>query len=223
MELSKTIVWSDHLEDYFKSIGEKSYTYALLHKQAEKKYTQRKVYIELPVIVLTSLSGTLSISSSSLFENAEKTASVFIGFLSIFCGILNTVNTYFSYAKRAEGHRISNIEYNKLYRFLEIELKLPRHERMQPSDLLKKTRDDYERLNEISPLIDMEIIEKLKEKFKDYNVHKPSEMNGLEEIVVYRPPQDLPEPIEEEKDMSEVEKMINDSHQEINGLLKLSE
>lgn len=185
MELSKTIVWSDDLENYFKSIGEKSYAYALLHKLSEKKYSSRKVYIELPVIVLTSVSGTLSISSSSLFEGDEKTASIFIGFLSLFCGVLNTVNTYFSYAKRAEGHRISNIEYNKLYRFLDIEMKLPRKQRMNPSDLLKFTRDGYERLNEISPLIDMEIIEKFKEKYKDYNVHKPSECNGLEEIIIY--------------------------------------
>lgn len=186
MELSKTIVWSEDLENYFKSIGEKSYSYALLHKLSEKKYSTRKVYIELPVIVLTSISGTLSISSSSLFAENEKIASIFIGFLSLFCGILNTINTYFSYAKRAEGHRISNIEYNKLFRFLEIELKLPRTERMNPSDLLKFTRDNYERLNEISPLIDIEIIDKFKEKYKDYKVQKPSECNGLEEITIYK-------------------------------------
>lgn len=186
MDLSKSISWSLELENYFKEIGEKSYSYALLHKLSEKKYSRLKVYIELPVIVLTSISGTLSISSSSLFEGDEKNASIFIGFLSIFCGVLNTVNTYFSYSKRVEGHRISNIEYNKLYRFLEIELKLPRSERIKASDLLKFTRDSYERLNEISPLIDTDIIQSFKKKYKDYDyVNKPPECNGLESIKIH--------------------------------------
>lgn len=199
MELSKNIKWTNDLEQYFKHIGEKAYSYSILHKLSEKKYSNLKQYIELPTIILTSISGTMSISSSSLFEGNEKTASVCIGFLSLFCGVLSTINTYYSFGKRTESHRISNIEYSKLFRFLHIEMKLPRHERLLPSDLLKQVKDNFERLAEISPLIDLDIIDTYKKKYNDKYDHiaKPSEVNGLEEIKIF---------VDDEKDIDEEEK-----------------
>jgi AraC-like DNA-binding protein len=114
---------------------------------------------------------------------------------------MNTVGTYFAFSKRAEAHRISAIQYSKLYRFLQIELSLPQQERMTPADLLKVSRDNYERLQEISPLIPYNILEHFKEKFKQYKVSKPSEANGLEEIIIYR--EDVEEIEEEEEEIEE--------------------
>lgn len=186
MEIAKEIKWTNDLEEFFKATGEKSYSYGILHKMSEKKYDKLKTYIEIPIIVLTSISGTMSISSSSLFEGNEKAASIVIGSLSLFCGVLSTINSYFSFSKRAEGHRVSNIEYIKLYRFLDIEMKLPRHERMEASDLLKITQSTFERLSEISPLIDVDIIDNFKKKYVEYTtISFPAECNGLESIKIF--------------------------------------
>ena len=99
---------------------------------------------------------------------------------------MNTIGTYFGWAKRAEGHRISSIQYSKLYRFLSIEMSLPRNERMTPHDLLKYTKEYYDRLQEISPLIPPEIIKEFQIKFKDEkDISRPEEVNGLHKVVVY--------------------------------------
>jgi hypothetical protein len=119
-----------------------------------------------------------------------------LGIGSLAVGVLQTINTYFNWAKRAEGHRITAIQYSKLYRFLSIEMALPRHERMPPTELLKQTKETYDRLQEISPLIPPEVIREFRKKYDRYkDISKPEETNGLEKIEVFvENPMRLPAP-----------------------------
>ena len=186
MELSKEIQWQSHIEEYLKDMAEKSYCYAYLHKRAEAKYSALNTKIDIPVIVLSTIAGTLSIGGEGIFGKDNVMASQIIGSISLMVGVLNTISSYFSWNQRTENHRISSIQYSKLFRFLEIELSLPRNERMSAGDLLKVSRESYERLQEVSNLIPDSIIKSFKKKFKSYDVAKPSEANGLEAIHIYK-------------------------------------
>lgn len=179
------VSWNDRLEQYFASSGEKAHCLSMLHKHAEALYSRRRNFIDLPVIIGSGVIGFLNAGSSTMFED-PKISSVALGVGSLVVGILQTINTYFNWAKRAEGHRISSIQYSKLYRFLSIEMSLPRDERMSPADLLKQTKDTYDRLQEISPMLPPEVIHDFKKKFgKETEISKPEEANGLEKIEVY--------------------------------------
>jgi hypothetical protein len=125
-----------------------------------------------------------------MFAGQEMESSVALGILSLFVSVLNTTGSYFGWAKRAEGHRISAIQYGKLFRFLSIELSLPREERMSPHDLLKLTKENYDRLQEISPLVPPELIKEFASRFKKYEdkVALPDELNGLSSIRVHTNP-----------------------------------
>lgn len=182
--IAENITWGEPLEKYFADTGEKAHCLSWCHKKAEAVYSYRKSWIDLPVIVISGLTGFLSAGSTTLFDNPQM-SSVALGVASLFVSILNTAGSYFGWAKRAEGHRISAIHYSKLYRFLAIEMALPREERMSPADLLKLTRDSYDRLQEISPLIPAVVLTEFKHKFeKEKDISKPEEANGLEHIVV---------------------------------------
>lgn len=180
------VSWTERLEEYFASSAEKAHCLSLLHKQSEALYSGRKTFIELPVIVGSAVIGFLNAGSTSMFEDA-KIASIALGVGSLVVSVLQTVNTYFSWAKRAEGHRIASIQYSRLYRFLSIEMSLPRNERLPPSDLLKQTKDTYDRLQEISPLLPANILTEFRRKYdKETNISKPEEANGLERVLVYQ-------------------------------------
>jgi hypothetical protein len=59
---------------------------------------------------------------------------------------------------------------------------------MQPNDFLKYVKDQYDRLQEISPLLPPEVIKEFQVKFADEkDISKPEEANGLEKITVYKP------------------------------------
>jgi len=150
--------------------------------------------ITLPVIVLSTIAGTASIGAQGL-ESGDamgKFVNMAFGGLSLVVGVLNTVSSYFSWAKRAEAHRISSITYNKIYRFILVELALPRNERMLAKDFLKTIREDLDRLNETSPAIPDSIIQMFKDKFEDSTpeVKKPEITNGLDPILAYPLPPD---------------------------------
>jgi hypothetical protein len=157
----------------------------MLHKRAEAVYSARRTLIDLPVIVGSGVIGFLNAGSQSMFPD-PMISSVALGVGSLIVGILQTINTYFAWAKRAEGHRIASIQYGKLFRFLSIEMALPREERRSPTDLLTHTRETFDRLTEISPMLPDSIIGEFKSKFKDYKgIARPEETNGLEKIEVF--------------------------------------
>jgi hypothetical protein len=190
-DLAANVSWNSRLEDYFCSTGEKAHCLSLLHKKAEAVYSRRRNFIDLPVIVGSAVIGFLNAGSSSMFQGNEMIASISLGVGSLVVGVLQTVNAYFQWSKRAEGHRITAIQYAKLYRFLHIEMALPRDERMTPKELLRHTKDAYDRLQEISPLLPPEIIVSFKREFNkpEYkDITLPEEANGLEKISVYGEP-----------------------------------
>jgi len=185
--LAADIRWSDDLEEYFKTTGERSQCLAILHGHAERLFGERKTKLELPVIVLSAVTGFLSVGSVQIFQGWSYTPVV-LGVSSLFVSVLNTVGSYFGWAKRQEGHRISSIQYAKCYRFLQVELNLPREERMSAHDLLKKVKDDVDRLAEVSPPLPPESIAFFKMTYKDSHIATPEEANGLTAIHIFVEP-----------------------------------
>jgi len=184
-EIGNNVTWTVTLEDYFAQTGEKANGLAIMHKRAESIFTRRKTYIDLPVIVGSGAVAFLNAGSSSLFSDHQLAATA-LGVGSLVIGILNTVGTYFGWAKRAEGHRMSSIHYAKLYRFINVEMRLPREQRMQPGDFLKYVKDQYDRLAELSPLIPTSITRSFVQQMEKYkDISKPEETNGLNKITIF--------------------------------------
>ena len=179
------VSWTPQLESYFKETAEKSECLSIIHRHAERFFTRRKVCLELPCIVLSAVVGFCSVGSSYMFNNNQMLSSITLGVGSLFVSSLQTISSYFGWSKRAEGHRISAIQYSKQHRFLVVELSLPRAERINPSTLLKLVRNDYDRLAEVSPMLPRESTDYFESKFKKYQVSRPPEVNGLEVVKIY--------------------------------------
>jgi hypothetical protein len=183
------VSWTKKLEEHFAATGERAHCLSWAHKRSEEVYSVRRTYIDLPVIVLSSVTGFCSVGQGIIFEGQDKLSSILLGVISLFVGVLNTTGSYFGWAKRTEAHRISAIHYARLYRSIKVELSLPREERMTPTDLLKYCKDQYERLAELSPMLPPEVVKDFKRKFSKYvnTVTFPEEMNGLDPIDVFDP------------------------------------
>ena len=203
--------WTLKLEQYFSSTGERAHCLAWSHQRAEMLYSVRRTFIDLPVIVLSSVTGFLSVGSSSMFKGQEMQASMALGAVSLFVSILNTMGSYFGWSRLAEAHRISAIHYAKLYRFISVEMALPREERASPSEFLKYTKEQYDRLSEISPLLPDLVVKEFKEKFTKESLEHisvPEQMNGLEAIKVYCE-RDLETDLEVDLNTKRIEKTYN--------------
>ena len=171
--------------DLLKQVGEKCNGYSILHSKCEDKFARINNYLSIPVIILSTLVGATSVGSEALF-GTSPIAPIAIGGISILTGIFQTINSYFSFQKRQETHRMTSISYKKLYRFIHFELALGRHQRMPPKALIKFIRNETDRLTETAPNIPKDIIEWFNSTYKEPNVFKPEEVNGLGIIEINR-------------------------------------
>jgi hypothetical protein len=184
---AKNIEWNDQLESIVSREGERAECLNWLHNESEVKYSRLNTCMALPVIILSTLSGTFSVASDNLFGESKE-AGATIGFVTIGVGILSTVQNFFGWAKRQEAHRMAASHYSKLHRYLTIELSLPRDTRTPAKHLIKFVREQMDRLSEVSPLVPKDIIAKFNRLFgtSTPDITKPGITNGLEPIEVYK-------------------------------------
>jgi hypothetical protein len=181
--LHSKVSYNNELERLIADEGERIQGLAWLHEQSSAYYCKLNTNLALPIIVLSTLSGAISASSTSLFSD-QRMASVGIGGVSIFVGVLSTIQSYFAYSRRAENHRLSGITCSKLNHFIMIEMALPRKERMNAHDLLKIVREQTGRLLETAPSIPEHVIKEFQRRFLDKypNIAIPDVANGLRAI-----------------------------------------
>lgn len=194
------VEWSSQLEDILAQEGERCRGLAWLHTRAEIMTSRYNTYIQVPVIVLSTLAGTASVGSSALFGSGNsQVSSIAVGLVSITVGIMNTLGGFFAFAKRSESHRIAHLNYSKMSSKISIELSLPRDERTPAEILLNHVRETMERMAETTPNCPQEIIDEFNKKFKGTsdNIALPTEVNGLHKIEIYRAPTHLETPKED--------------------------
>ena len=181
--------WSEEIEDLLSEWGEISMCYAYLHNFSQRKYKKKYHHLQIPIIILSTLTGTANFATDSYVPESFKHGfSAAVGSLNIFCGILGTLLSFLRYSEIYEGHRISALAWSKLGRAIEIELSLHDKKRKPCRDFLKICRSEYDNLLESSPNIDLDIITFFNKKFQDKypNVRKPLICNGLKEIKPFK-------------------------------------
>lgn len=172
--------WSPPVEELIKKIGEQAQCFSILHRRSERYYSYFNHFIAIPVIVLSTASG-----SGNFIFGGDREASMIVGSLSILIGIIQTLGTYFRFAQLSEANRISAIQYNKLYQKISIELSLTREHRIDANILLNDIREVTERLEETSPVIPLSVIQTFKKDYAHYkDVSRPNVANGLENIKI---------------------------------------
>lgn len=180
------LTWNPSLEQYLVDTAEKCMGYAWIHKQAETMYSRRTIFLDIPTIVIGAVNGFISVGSKQIFKDNEF-APVYIGMISLFVSLLNTISSYFSWGRRAEAHKLASNSYSRLCRMISVEMNTkPRSERMPPHKLLESVQGNYNSLCENSPLVPPPIVDQFNYKFgtlKDFSL--PEETNGLHAVTVY--------------------------------------
>ena len=179
--------WSDEVEILLKEWAEKASCWRWLYGRSEKKYRYKYYCFSIPVIILSTLTGTANFGMDSYVpENSKQMATAIVGGLNLFAGLLSTLQNFLKVAENMESSRSCCVAWSKLQRSIQIELSLDPERRQNCHDFLKICRAEYDRLTELSPVVDDDIIDSFKSKFKEYEVAKPSICNGLDEIKIYK-------------------------------------
>jgi len=174
--------WGPGLEEVLRKEGEESESLFWLHNRASVVATRNNDIINIPSIILQTVTGFLSATGGLVPPLA-------LGAISVFTGILSTLLSYYKFSARAEAHRMSAQLYLKIYKKIEIELSLPQEQRMPPIKLLEEVRDKLARVGEVAPDVPELVIQEYKKQFHDGDTKKPIIANGLDKIIVYQAPE----------------------------------
>ena len=175
--------YSEALEKLLKQQGEHSLALSRAHEESQRWCSKWNTRLQLPTIILSSVTGFLSATT-------DMVPQVALGAVSITVGIIGSVQSYLAFAKRSEAHRNTSLSYARIHRVLSTELSLPRAERTPASKLLETLKAEAETLSETAPILPEQVKASFKKSFKRVEGFAlPPSLNGLDPIAI------APEPL----------------------------
>lgn len=181
--------WSKEQDNLMAEWADIAGCYRWMHDRAEKTYTKKNMAMTIPVIILSTLTGTASVGISSITdgnEQLQKYMNFAIGGVSLIAGILTTLNNFFKYAQLSESNRVAGVAWGKFQRLIAVELAQSPDNRMDSLDFLKICRADLDRLIEQSPPIPDEVIVAFEKEYKDRpHLKRPDICHGLDHTHIY--------------------------------------
>ena len=200
LETTKHLVWDDAIEKILSEMGDEAQINAYLHKKAQEHFTIKNIQYQLPIIILSALSGTGNFISAN-FPAYSEYIILGVGGVSIFTSIISSVAQFLQISQLGENHRMSYLSWEKFHSTIKFQLKKRKIARDNIKDFIGLIIPEYQRLKEISADIPKHILENMKnnkKKLKDMQV--PYMLNGFHPVTPYK---------EEEEDDANNDGLIN--------------
>jgi hypothetical protein len=150
------IEWKEEQEEILRKWADKGLCFKMMHERAHKRFWCLNAWFNIPVIIISTITGTGNMASGSF--GAYDWITFIIGGFNIFAGILATIATYTGVAQKLEAHKFSSVGWDKFARKIQIELSKTRKFRVKAKTFIKQLSEEYDRLIEMSPILPNDII-----------------------------------------------------------------
>ena len=170
--------WKDEHEKILVEWADKAMCYRWLHSKSNQRYTIFNAWFTIPVIIMSTLTGTANFAQDKFPENQRSLVQVIIGSINILAGILTTIAQFLKISELNESHRVSSISWDKFYRNIKVELAKSRNERMNVTHMLKICKEEFDRLMETSPDIDENTIKLFQKTFSSGKKNNAQEIKN---------------------------------------------
>ena len=159
--------WTKEHELILVEWADKAMCYRWLHARCNAHYYFLNMIITIPVILFSTLTGTANFAQESFPDEYRLHVAMMIGALNIIVGFMSTVQQFLKVNELNEGHRVSAISWGKFYRNVKVEISKNPDERQQVSLFIKRSKEEFDLLMEVSPMIRRPVVKKFKKMFKD--------------------------------------------------------
>jgi len=185
-EINRHVEWDESIENILSEIGDESQINAFMHKKAQAYYTNQNIKYQLPIIVLSALSGTGNFISAN-FPDYSSIIILAVGGVSIFTSIISSVAQFLKVSQLSESHRMSYLSWEKFHSTIKFQLNKRRANRDDLKDFISLIVPEYQRLKEISADIPKHICEQVKKNKKNLSkMQVPYMLNGFHPVVAYK-------------------------------------
>jgi hypothetical protein len=180
--------WVIEQELLLKDWAEKARYYSWMHNKAGNMYVRRNNKITIPLIIISTVSGSANFSMVGVHTPYNWIYTVgfplVMGMLSITAAILSAMAKYLRTAELSENHHEFHKKYNSLFRNISLELSLPANQRKAPAEICNMHRYELDRLVSEAPNIPEVIINAFNAQFP-FVKNKPEITHSFDKVVIY--------------------------------------
>lgn len=206
--------WHSQHHHILKEWAEIGYSYRYLHDRAFMYYSSQNFKFALPVIIISTLTGTANFAQKSFPLGWQGFMPLVIGSFNLIAGLITTIAQFLRVSELLEGNRSASIGYDKFARNISVELSLPIREReLSGSEFISKCRLELDKLIEQSPNIPQHIIQQFSKKFEQKAFFKPNILD-INPIEIY---------IDDEHEQDKAMKLVEKETKLRNKILKQEE
>ena len=164
--IKKRNFWKEEEELLLRQWADKAQCYQWMHMRSHEIYRWKNGLYTIPVIIISTITGTANFALDRFGEDLQKYMTMGIGSLSILAGIISTVSQFLKIAELNESHRVAGLSWGKFYRNIKTELSRHPLDRFGPLESIKMSKEEYNRLVDISPFMPKKVITNFNNKFK---------------------------------------------------------
>jgi hypothetical protein len=186
-------LWNEYHENVLRQWGEASACYRYMHHRGFLLYKRLSLRFNLPVIVLSTVTGTANFAQTSFPAGMRSTVPSIIGGMNLIAGLIATIMQFLKINELRENHRTAALAHGALSRNIRLQLSLPREERKKEGlKFVEECKAEYDRLIEQSPPIPKNILMSFEKEFPIDGVFTKPEILTVRPI----PPLKLPKTVE---------------------------
>jgi hypothetical protein len=168
------VEWTESHENILVDWADKALCYKWLHNKSHNEYSKKNTWFTIPVIIMSTLTGTANFAQDKIPAEYLSGATMAIGAVNLIAGILTTIQQFLKITELNESHRVSSIAWGKFYRNIKIEISKSPIERSPVVELLKHSKEEFDRLVETSPSLSNKVVKAFLDTFSGGELN----MNG---------------------------------------------
>jgi len=149
-----------------------------MHNKAFQNYKKQSMRFTLPIIVISTVTGTANFAQSIFPDAWVAYVPLVIGAFNLIAAIMTTVLQFLKVNELMESHRVTSIQYGKLARNIKLELAMPLTERKHDGyNMVEICKAEYDRLIEQSPPVPKNVLLTFEDELKANNSRHLDEAN----------------------------------------------
>jgi len=175
--------WNEQHESILRQWGEASGCYRYMHHRAFLMYKGLSMRFTLPVIVLSTITGTANFAQEQFPENLRGMVPSVIGGLNLIAGLVATIMQFLKINELMENHKAAALSFGLLSRNIRLELALAREERSTDGlEFVTRCKNEYDRLIEQSPSVPSTILAEFEKEYPLDNMFTKPEILDVRAI-----------------------------------------
>jgi hypothetical protein len=175
--------WNNQHESILRQWGEAAGCYRYMNHRAYLMYKSLSMRFTLPVIVLSTITGTANFAQNQFPESVKASVPSIIGGLNLIAGLIATIMQFLKINELMENHKAAALSYGLLSRNVRLMLSLPRRERSADGlDFVNTCKAEYDRLIEQSPAIPVSILKEFEKEYPLDNIFTKPEILDVRAI-----------------------------------------